>query len=65
VTRRRDGREVVFTVRPERLVATASWMTTLAASWQERLQLLKQMAESGPGPGQDPAGPAAHQPSAG
>ena len=49
VTRRRDGREVVFTVRPERLVATASWMTSLAASWQERLQLLKQMAEAEPG----------------
>ena len=46
VTRRRDGREVVFTVRPERLVATASWMTSVAASWQERLQLLKQAAEA-------------------
>jgi DNA-binding transcriptional ArsR family regulator len=54
VTRRRDGREVVFTVHPERLVATASWMTTLAASWQERLQLLRQMAESGAPPGLDP-----------
>ena len=32
VTRRRDGREVVFTVHPERLVATASWMTSVAAS---------------------------------
>ena len=57
VSRHRDGREVVFTVRPERLVATASWMTTLAASWQERLQLLKQMAEAGADPGPDP-GPA-------
>jgi DNA-binding transcriptional ArsR family regulator len=47
VTRRRDGREVVFTVHPERLVATASWMTSVAASWQERLQLLKQAAEAG------------------
>jgi DNA-binding transcriptional ArsR family regulator len=47
VTRRRDGREVVFTVRPERLAATASWMTSVAASWQERLQLLKQAAEAG------------------
>ncbi len=46
---------MVFTVRPERLAATASWMTSLAVSWQERLQRLKQMAESGldsgPGPG--------------
>ena len=46
VTRRRDGREVVFTVHPERLVAMASWMTSVAASWQERLQLLKQVAEA-------------------
>ncbi|HZC64764.1 MAG TPA: transcriptional regulator [Streptosporangiaceae bacterium] len=46
VTRRRDGREVVFTVHPERLVATASWMTSVAAGWQERLQLLKQAAEA-------------------
>jgi DNA-binding transcriptional ArsR family regulator len=53
VTRRRDGREVVFTVHPERLVAMASWMTSVAASWQERLQLLKQVAEAAapPNPG--------------
>jgi DNA-binding transcriptional ArsR family regulator len=48
VTRHRDGREVVFTVHPERLVAAASWMTSLAASWEERLQVLKQVAEAGP-----------------
>ena len=47
VTRRRDGREVVFTVHPERLVTTASWMTSVAASWQQRLRLLKQAAEAG------------------
>jgi DNA-binding transcriptional ArsR family regulator len=53
VTRRRDGREVVFTVHPERLVATASWMTSVAASWHERLQMLKQAAEAAdrPDPG--------------
>jgi hypothetical protein len=52
-TRRRDGREVVFTVHPERLVATASWMTSVAASWQQRLQLLKQATEAAdhPDPG--------------
>jgi DNA-binding transcriptional ArsR family regulator len=50
VTRRRDGREVVFTVHPERLVATASWMTSVAASWQQRLRLLKQVAEAGSRP---------------
>ena len=58
VTRRRDGREVVFTVRPERLAATASWMTSVAASWQERLQLLKQAAEAGG----RPAGAANYRP---
>jgi DNA-binding transcriptional ArsR family regulator len=60
VTRRRDGREVVFTVHPERLVATASWMTSVAASWQQRLQLLKQAAEAADRPvkaGDDRAGP--------
>jgi DNA-binding transcriptional ArsR family regulator len=60
VTRRRDGREVVFTVHPERLVATASWMTSVAASWRQRLQLLKQAAEAADRPvkaGDDRAGP--------
>lgn len=45
VTSHRDGKEVLFSVCPEQLTATASWMTTLAATWQERLQLLKQQAE--------------------
>jgi DNA-binding transcriptional ArsR family regulator len=58
VTRRRDGREVVFTVHPERLVATASWMTSVAASWQERLQLLKQVAEAGNPPAEPGSRPA-------
>ena len=51
VSRKRLGRQIVFTVRPEPLVATASWMTTLASSWQERLELLKRVAEAQPGPG--------------
>jgi DNA-binding transcriptional ArsR family regulator len=50
ISRRRDGREVVFSVRPERLVAAASWMTSLASTWQERLQLLKRAAEAGQSP---------------
>ncbi len=41
ITRRRGGREVVFSVRPARLVAAASWMTALAATWEERLAVLK------------------------
>lgn len=41
----RTGREVRFHVRPESLVATASWMTSLAATWDERLAMLKRQAE--------------------
>ena len=51
VSSHRAGREVLFTVRPEALIATASWMTTLAATWDERLRLLKRQAESGQGQG--------------
>lgn len=47
VTSRRAGKEVLFTVCPEELAATASWMTTLAATWEERLLLLKRQAEHG------------------
>ncbi|HZE50056.1 MAG TPA: metalloregulator ArsR/SmtB family transcription factor [Jatrophihabitantaceae bacterium] len=46
VASRRAGKEVLFSVRPEQLMATASWMTELATTWQRRLQLLKQAAES-------------------
>lgn len=33
VTRRRAGRRVLFTVRPEGLAATAGWLTDRAAAW--------------------------------
>ncbi|SEO06233.1 ArsR/SmtB family transcription factor [Actinacidiphila rubida] len=46
VAARRAGREVLFSVRPEPLLATASWMTHLAETWDERLRLLKQRAEA-------------------
>jgi DNA-binding transcriptional ArsR family regulator len=48
VTAHRAGREVLFTVRPEPLLATASWMTHLAETWDERLRLLKARAEEAP-----------------
>jgi DNA-binding transcriptional ArsR family regulator len=38
VTRRRAGREVLFSVRPEALAAAAEWLTRRAALWAERLQ---------------------------
>jgi DNA-binding transcriptional ArsR family regulator len=36
VTRRRAGRQVLFTVRPEGLTATAGWLAARAAAWQAR-----------------------------
>ena len=54
VSSRRAGREVLYTVEPEPLVATASWMTDLAATWAERLQRLKHLAEAEPEPPEAP-----------
>jgi DNA-binding transcriptional ArsR family regulator len=34
VTRRRAGRQVLFTVRPAGLIATAGWLTARAAAWE-------------------------------
>ena len=45
VTSHRAGKEVLFTVCPEELAAAGSWMTRLAATWEERLDLLKRLAE--------------------
>jgi DNA-binding transcriptional ArsR family regulator len=36
VTRQRAGRKVLFTVRPEGLMATAGWLTARAAAWGTR-----------------------------
>jgi DNA-binding transcriptional ArsR family regulator len=40
VSRRRAGREVLFSVRPEGLAAAADWLTSRAAGWRERLESL-------------------------
>jgi DNA-binding transcriptional ArsR family regulator len=42
----RRGREVRYTVRPERLDATASWLAGLAAEWDARLAAIKRLAEA-------------------
>jgi DNA-binding transcriptional ArsR family regulator len=42
---RRRGREVRYTVRPERLDATARWMAALASEWDARLAAIKRLAE--------------------
>jgi DNA-binding transcriptional ArsR family regulator len=43
----RRGREVRYTVRPERLDATARWLAGLAAEWDARLAAIKRLAEAG------------------
>jgi DNA-binding transcriptional ArsR family regulator len=53
VTSHRAGKEVLFSVCPEELAAAGSWMTTMAATWQERLELLKRQAERDQ-PGREP-----------
>lgn len=42
----KHGREVRYHVRPERLDATARWISTRAAAWDRRLAAIKQLAES-------------------
>jgi DNA-binding transcriptional ArsR family regulator len=44
---RRRGREVRYTVRPERLDATARRLASLAAEWDKRLAAIKRLAEEG------------------
>ena len=41
----RRGREVRYTVRPQRLDATARQLAALAAGWDERLAAIKRLAE--------------------
>ena len=47
VSRRRAGREVLFSVRPEGLDAVADWLTGRAAAWRERLDSGEQDAGNG------------------
>jgi DNA-binding transcriptional ArsR family regulator len=46
VSQRRDGREVRYTVRPDRLEAAARAMAAAAARWDARLQAIKRLAEA-------------------
>jgi DNA-binding transcriptional ArsR family regulator len=48
---RRAGREMRYSVRVERLDATARWMTEAARRWDQRLAAIKQLAESLDEPG--------------
>jgi DNA-binding transcriptional ArsR family regulator len=53
VASRKQGREMRYSVCPERLDATARWMGNLAAEWDARLARLKRLAESGTRGGDD------------
>lgn len=46
VTSRRLGREVWYLVRPQALNAPVRWMQNLATQWEQRLQVIKRLAES-------------------
>jgi DNA-binding transcriptional ArsR family regulator len=48
VSGQRQGREVRYSVRPERLDATAQAIANLAAEWEARLDRIKRLAESMP-----------------
>ena len=47
VESRRAGREVRYTVRPERLTATARQLNAIAGEWDARLAAIKRLAEEG------------------
>jgi DNA-binding transcriptional ArsR family regulator len=47
VESRRAGREVRYTVRPDRLTATARQLNAIAGEWDERLAAIKRLAEEG------------------
>ena len=46
VTSRRQGREVQFSIRADRLSQTARWMDNLVRQWDRRLAVIKHIAES-------------------
>lgn len=46
VSSAKHGREVRFTVEPQRLTDAADWLTRRAHDWDRRLAALKRLAES-------------------
>jgi DNA-binding transcriptional ArsR family regulator len=42
---RRQGREVLFSVRPEPLESASRWLAVVASEWDRRLVALKRLAE--------------------
>ena len=47
VSARRAGREVRYTVVPQRLGAAAADLSALARAWDQRLSAIKRLAEGG------------------
>jgi DNA-binding transcriptional ArsR family regulator len=45
VESRRQGREVRYTVKPDRLTATAHQLSAIAGEWDARLAAIKRLAE--------------------
>ena len=43
---RRQGREVLFSVRPEPLESASRWLAVVASEWDRRLAALKRLAEN-------------------
>ena len=43
---RRQGREVRYAVRPDRLDAATQWLARVAAEWDGRLAAIKRLAEA-------------------
>lgn len=46
VTSRRDGREVLYQARPERIGDAADRLSEIADGWESRLEAIKRIAES-------------------
>jgi DNA-binding transcriptional ArsR family regulator len=46
ISRRKEGREVVYQVQPNRLDQATRAMTEVAAQWDHRLHAIKRLAES-------------------
>lgn len=44
---RRSGREMRWSVRPQKLDETARWMAAVAFEWDTRLAAIKRLAEGG------------------
>jgi DNA-binding transcriptional ArsR family regulator len=47
VEAQRKGREVRYTVKPDRLTATARQLNAIAGEWDARLAAIKRLAEEG------------------